>query len=454
MVNLRPAHRLRRMWAWTLLGAAVLAGHLGVLEWTARSTPRWGGLTPLDDPDFNHALLPSDDAAARQAAADAAAQAAQLAQLAAPPSTVGQVLQARTLPPPPPPQPPPPPPSPSRKAALKPSPAAAPTLAPRQPPAPTPPASAPALPPVLATSAGETAAVDAVGLPPSVATFAPGVPAPMAPAPGPTAPPPASSAPPAPHPTSTTPAPAVVVPQNFVQKDIASLSQKDFTAPVLEEKSPSWLQAWPLSTRLSYQLQGQFRGPLYGDAQVQWQRQGEQYQAQVRISVGLFMNMRMTSQGRITPEQLWPLAYEEDRRGKKRGLRMGEQTVLLDNANTVPRSPGLQDTASQFVQLAQDFATGRRPLAVGSVVTVPLARPGGIDVWTYDVVAEDTVSTPLGALQAFHLTPRPLTNPRGTVVAEMWFAPALRHLPVRIRLTLNTETWLDLTLQDVSQSAP
>lgn len=214
----------------------------------------------------------------------------------------------------------------------------------------------------------------------------------------------------------------------------------------------AWLNHWPLSTRLSYKLEGNFRGPLHGQAQVQWQRTAERYQAQIGVNVGLFLNMQLTSQGRITPTRLWPQVYEEERRGKKRGTRLGEQTVVLDNGSTLPRPPLLQDTASQFVQLAQDFATGRLSLKVGTVVPVTLARPGGIDAWTYDVVALDTLATPLGPLQAYHLKPRPLEPQRSAVAAEMWFAPSLQYLPARIRLTLNAETWLDLTLEKVAQS--
>ncbi|MBY0464015.1 MAG: DUF3108 domain-containing protein [Burkholderiales bacterium] len=214
----------------------------------------------------------------------------------------------------------------------------------------------------------------------------------------------------------------------------------------------SWLASWPRSTRLNYQLKGYYRGDFFGHARVQWQRSAQRYQAQIHVNVGLLLDMRMTSQGRITATRLWPEAYEEDRRSKKRSARFGDQMVTLDNGNTLNRPPHLQDTASQFVQLAQDFAMKRQPLQVGAVVPVTLGRPGGIDDWLYDVVSMETVPTPLGELAAYHLKPRPLPNARGTVSAEIWFAPALQHLPVRIRLSLNPETWLDLTLDNVAQS--
>lgn len=213
-----------------------------------------------------------------------------------------------------------------------------------------------------------------------------------------------------------------------------------------------WLATWPRSTRLNYQLKGYFRGDFHGTARVQWQRSAQRYQAQIHANVGLLFDMRMTSQGRITATRLWPEAYEEERRGKKRGARFGDQVVTLDNGNTLNRPAQLQDTASQFVQLAQDFATKRLPLQVGAVVPVTLGRPGGIDDWVYDVVAVETLPTPMGDLAAYHLKPRPLPQARGTVSAEIWLAPALQHLPVRIRLSLTPEIWLDLTLDSVAQS--
>ena len=50
--------------------------------------------------------------------------------------------------------------------------------------------------------------------------------------------------------------------------------------------------------------------------------------------------------------------------------------MILDNGRTVPRPAGVQDTASQFVELTQRFATGREKLEVGHSVTLWLARPG------------------------------------------------------------------------------
>ena len=52
--------------------------------------------------------------------------------------------------------------------------------------------------------------------------------------------------------------------------------------------------------------------------------------------------------------------------------------------------PGLQDAASQFVQLTYLFSTRPELLRVGGSVELPLALPRSVDRWIYDVVEEET----------------------------------------------------------------
>lgn len=212
------------------------------------------------------------------------------------------------------------------------------------------------------------------------------------------------------------------------------------------------IDRWPVDTRLNYRLGGQFRGgPLFGDARVQWQREGDKYQVRLDVKIQVFGTQVLTSQGEVTPEGLIPRAYEELRPGKRRTAQIGDEVVILDNGRTLPRPPGVQDTASQFVELSQRFATGRDVLAVGRTVTLWLARPGGVDQWIYDIVETEKLRTPMGPVEAFHLKPRPIPNARGDVTAEMWFAPSLQYLPVRIKVLKGADDYLDLVVDHIEQ---
>lgn len=406
-----PAGHWRRAPAWLLW--SVLLAHVLGLEWMTRhTTTGHAWLQTMTEPTFDRALAPQAQLPGNSGVTDTPGE---------PPAatpTVGQVVQARTV--------------------IPPAPSAA-TGAPATRSVAKPRAASPKLPPA-AIGSGTDASPPATTNPytETAAPTAGDQTAGPADAPKTTVEPTAPDVAATPLPTSAplaSTAPATMASQGTANDDPAV-----------------WLATWPRSTRLGYHLKGYFRGDFQGHARVQWQRSGQRYQAQVQVSVGLLLDMRLTSQGRITATRLWPEVYEEDRRGKKRGARFGDQMVTLDNGSTLSRPSHLQDTASQFVQLAQDFATGHPPLQVGATVPVTLGRPGGLDDWLYDVVALESVTTPMGDLAAYHLKPRPLANPRGTVTAEIWFAPALQHLPVRIKLTLNPETWLDLTLDSVTQS--
>jgi hypothetical protein len=212
------------------------------------------------------------------------------------------------------------------------------------------------------------------------------------------------------------------------------------------------LASWPADTRLTYQLGGYFRGELHGDARVQWQRQGDRYQARVEIDPMVLVSLTLTSQGEVTAEGLAPRVYEELRRGGPRTARLGDNTITLNDGRTLPRPDGVQDTASQFVELSHRFATGQEALEVGRSVRLWMARPGGLDLWTYDIVEREILQTPsLGPVEAFRLKPRPIANPRGNITAEIWFAPSLQYLPVRIRVNMGESIYVDLLVDKIEQ---
>lgn len=213
------------------------------------------------------------------------------------------------------------------------------------------------------------------------------------------------------------------------------------------------LDSWPADTRLNYRLGGRYRsGDLHGSARVQWQREGGHYQTRVDIVLNLLTSLALTSQGEVTPQGLSPRVYEERRSSGVRGARLGEEVIALGNGRSVPRPPGVQDTASQFVELSHRFATGQDVLEVGRSVSFWMARPSGVNLWTYDIVGKEVLQTPeLGAVEAFHLKPRPIANPRGNVTAEMWFAPSLQYLPVRIRVAMGEANFVDLMVVKIEQ---
>lgn len=220
---------------------------------------------------------------------------------------------------------------------------------------------------------------------------------------------------------------------------------------------------WPPSTRLTYTLLGNYRGEVHGTARVQWVRRGERYQVHLDVFIGPsfapLISRRMTSDGVLSNDGLTPQRYEELTKLPFQSPRQVRMTfepgvVTLGNGQTRDAMAGVQDTASQFVHLAWLFTSKPQELRVGNAITVPLALPRRMDQWIYDVVAQEPLSTPVGVIDTFHLKPRRAdARPKGELSAEIWFAPSLQYLPVRIRMQQDADTYADLLLDSAPLQA-
>ncbi len=325
-------------------------------------------------------------------------------------------------------------------------------------PRPAPPASAPAaeVEAPAATAAPEVAVAQAApppvpAPPPSPAASAPAVaeaasaarvePAVSAEVPAPALPPPAETA---------------TAPEAVAQPPQAAAGTGTSAQNALE------VFDWPASTRMSYALRGNYQGEVLGSAQVEWIRSGTRYQVHLDVIIGPSMapliTRRMSSDGDITAQGLAPRRYDEDTKAVFRDRRrvtmlFDADTVLMPSGERRERWPGVQDSASQFVQLTFLFTLNPELLRVGKQIEVPLALPKNIDRWTYEVVKEELLHTPFGAVPSFHVKPRRLTRPGTELRAEIWFAPQLRYLPARIRIEQDAETYVDLILDRRPQIA-
>jgi hypothetical protein len=222
---------------------------------------------------------------------------------------------------------------------------------------------------------------------------------------------------------------------------------------------------WPPSTRLTYVLSGNYRGEVHGNARVQWVRQGSRYQVHLDVAIGPsfapLMSRRMTSDGELGEQGLVPRRYDEATRlpfqqARRSTLQFTPEQVTLANGSQHEALAGVQDAASQFVQMTWLFTTQPELLRAGNTVTMPLALPRRMSRWVYDVLGQERLMTPIGELDTYHLKPRlGERRPGNELSAEVWFAPSLQYLPVRIRIQQDAETFLDLIVDAAPlQAAP
>ena len=88
--------------------------------------------------------------------------------------------------------------------------------------------------------------------------------------------------------------------------------------------------------------------------------------------------------------------------------------------------------------------------------------PRRVKRWIYDVHEAEVLYTGFGAITAIPLRPR--VEPRepragrdnkknDDLTAEVWFAPSLHYLPVRIRVQQSEDTYVDLMIRRKPQLA-
>ena len=208
---------------------------------------------------------------------------------------------------------------------------------------------------------------------------------------------------------------------------------------------------WPPSTRMNYLLSGHYRGPVNGSAQVEWLREGSRYQVRMRTAIGPVLSRQIVSEGELTERGLVPRRFDGEQKvlfsaARRWSLRFTPERISLHDGREIDSLPGVQDEASQFVHLTWLFTTQPGLLQVGKSIELPLIVNRTLDRWTYDVVAEELLQFPFGSVPTFHVKPR--REAKGSdLLAEIWFAPSLQYLPVRILIRQREDSYVDLTLE-------
>lgn len=266
--------------------------------------------------------------------------------------------------------------------------------------------------------------------------------------------------------------PAASEPVVAAVEPASAASTPEAFAPVVAAASAAIDDAkpfeWPLATRVTFKAEGYIRGPIYGQAQVEWVRQDMRYQVRVDASVGPSFaplgSQRWTSEGDITSAGLVPRRFESINKllissGTPRRVTFHTDEVELSDGHREPKLPLVQDPASHYIQLAYMALLKPDTLKVGGTLSMPLAWTKQQDTVVYDIEAQEALDTPLGKIDTFRLKPRPLASQkerekeRGEVLAEIWIAPSLQYLPIRMLLRQGKVNYVDMKMDKMPQQA-
>ncbi|WP_439520846.1 DUF3108 domain-containing protein [Hydrogenophaga sp.] len=205
----------------------------------------------------------------------------------------------------------------------------------------------------------------------------------------------------------------------------------------------------PASTRLQYVVSGQAKGFHYNaTGTLDWELAGDRYSARMEMRMPLLGSRAQTSSGGVGPEGLMPERFADKGRSERAAHFEREHQRIRFSANTPEAEllPGAQDRLSLFLQLAGLLQARPQAYATGQVIDMQVAGTGDAEIWRFEVGEESTLALPAGELRVRHLVRQPRKEFDSTV--EMWLAPELSHLPVRLKVTQANG---DLADQQLSQ---
>ncbi|MEO5672143.1 MAG: DUF3108 domain-containing protein [Ramlibacter sp.] len=192
----------------------------------------------------------------------------------------------------------------------------------------------------------------------------------------------------------------------------------------------------PGSMRLHYKVTAQVRGRNWnGQGELAWRHDGDSYEAQLEVMALLLPTRRQRSAGRITAEGLAPLRFSDKVRSEEAAhfQRDKGKVTFSTNQPDAPLMPGAQDRLSVMLQLGAMIAGQPQKFPPGTTISVQTASTHDAEPWLFTVEAEEELQLPGGNVRAIKLT----RNPRREFdqKVELWLAPGLDYVPVRVRLT-------------------
>lgn len=208
----------------------------------------------------------------------------------------------------------------------------------------------------------------------------------------------------------------------------------------------------PGSARLRYDVSGEAKRLSYtAAAQLLWLRDGSNYEATLEVSAFLIGKRSQTSTGQLTAEGLAPTRYAEKWRNEVAAHLERDKGRIVFSANT-PEAPllaGAQDRLSVIMQLVGMFAGEPQKYPPATTLTLQVVGPRDAEIWLFTVEGEETVQLRDGPVQALRVT----RNPRKEfdTKIEVWFAPMMSYLPVRVRATQANGDFIDQKLLEIEK---
>ncbi|MEJ8852043.1 DUF3108 domain-containing protein [Variovorax rhizosphaerae] len=205
----------------------------------------------------------------------------------------------------------------------------------------------------------------------------------------------------------------------------------------------------PGSVKLSFEVGGQRGAQPYsgGYGELVWLQDGDEYNARLSMKALFMTFLSQTSVGRVDASGIAPTRYSEKRRSEVASHLVRDQgkVVFSNNSPTVPLLPGAQDRLSVAMQLGALLAGDASRFPQGSKIRIQTVGPKDAEVWVFNVEGEETIEVIAGEFKARKLSRAPRRD--FDYQLELWLAPEIGYLPVRIQQKQANGDIIDMRLR-------
>lgn len=206
---------------------------------------------------------------------------------------------------------------------------------------------------------------------------------------------------------------------------------------------------FPPTTRLKYKINGEVKGfAYYVNGDLQWRQDGKTYDARMEVSHFLLGSRVQTSRGDLGATGLEPIRFGDKVRSEVAAHFDRTKAKVTFSANTPDAVlvTGMQDHLSALVQLGSMLGGAPGNFPEGTLVPLEAVGPRSVESWVFKVGPQEKLTLPGGQVSAIKLV-REAVGDYGTR-GEVWLAPAMGYLPVRIRLIEPNGNFVDQKWSD------
>jgi hypothetical protein len=192
----------------------------------------------------------------------------------------------------------------------------------------------------------------------------------------------------------------------------------------------------PPSGELRYDTR--INGVMNQIGNIHWLNDGQHYEMVVSIPLPFVGPYVYSSKGHIDSFGIAPEQYSEQRGRRAADVtvfdRTTKQLVYTRTPNNQPLADGAQDRFSVVMQLSTLVRGSPDTYKPGVVRQFSVADNDSNEIWPIETVGDENVQTADGNIQARHFTRLPRREGDRRRL-DIWLAPALGWLPVRILQT-------------------